>query len=222
MIASKQDDQINALFRSGKWQRARAILEAERERDPSSHWVLTQLGVTFYEQRRYREALELFRASLEIVPDCPLTLWNVAGALDALGKSGEAIDIYKWLIESKTTPKQDPCWESEDWSLSLKTDCFFRLGTCFQRLRKQEKAQECFEEYLHLLSIGAHGSYSLEEVQKKMRALLDGSKPADAKRAIRKAINATFGSSTKVKRGDFQTQKVGGQLRGRRVASRKK
>ena len=45
-----------------------------------------------------------------IVPDCPLTLWNLAGTLDALGKYVDAIRIYVRLLESDDSPETDPCW----------------------------------------------------------------------------------------------------------------
>src|SRR3990172_5505124 len=91
---------INALFRRGDWEKARRLLEKERERDPHNHLLLTQLGVTFYEQRRYEDALQLFQESRRIVADCPLTLWNLAGTLAALRRYAEALRIYVWLWES--------------------------------------------------------------------------------------------------------------------------
>ena len=70
---------INSLFQQNAWKEARKLLEIEHEKDSEDHWVVTQLGVTFYEEKKYRDALQLFRKSLEIVNDCPLTRWNLAG-----------------------------------------------------------------------------------------------------------------------------------------------
>src|SRR5438094_233377 len=86
MAPDKYKDKIGALLQRGAWEDARKLLERERERNPEDHWLLTQLGVTFYEQQHHDQALPLFQASLQIVPDCPLTLWNLAGTLDAIGK----------------------------------------------------------------------------------------------------------------------------------------
>src|SRR5436305_1817161 len=97
---------INELFQQCKWEEARDILERERERNPDSHWVLTQLGVTFYEQLKYRDALKIFVASLNLLSDCPLTLWNLAGTLDSLGKHADAMRIYSWLLQSKRTAEE--------------------------------------------------------------------------------------------------------------------
>ena len=84
MAKDKFGGRIDGLFARREWGEARRLLEKEREKSPDNHWVLTQLGVTFYEQHRYEEALAWLLASLKIVPDCPLTLWNLAGTLDAV------------------------------------------------------------------------------------------------------------------------------------------
>src|SRR5262245_15253150 len=158
MARDKLNGAIDDLFKRGRWNEARRLLERERSRNPESHWILTQLGVTFYEQQRYDEALVLFAASLEIVPDCPLTLWNLAGTLDALGKPARAVSIYTWLLRSNKSPKDDPCWESEQWTAALKADCAYRLGVSFEHLGKKQKARNWYLQYLNLLSAGLEGS----------------------------------------------------------------
>ena len=75
---------IESLLEAEEWDAARRQIERDLERDPQNHWLLTQLGVTLYEEKRYADALKPLLESLDIVPDCPLTLWNLAGALDAL------------------------------------------------------------------------------------------------------------------------------------------
>jgi predicted Zn-dependent protease len=82
MANTEFSEQIWRLFQSGAWLKARKLLEAERKKEPENHWLLTQLGVTFYEQRQYAEAHRLFLASQKIVPDCPLTLWNCTYSID--------------------------------------------------------------------------------------------------------------------------------------------
>src|SRR5688572_12479346 len=119
MAKTTFSERINTLFEKSAWKKARQVLEKERALHPSDHWVLTQLGVTHYEERRYRKALELFQSSKDMVPDCPLTLWNLAGALDALGRPDDALEIYTGLLQSKKTAREDPCWESKAWTEAL-------------------------------------------------------------------------------------------------------
>ncbi len=172
MVASAINNQtVETLIEQGAWEEARKLIEQELLREPDNHWLLTQLGVTFYEQGRYRESLRPLLESLEIVPDCPLTLWNLAGALDALGKSEKAIEIYTWLLRSKKTAADDSCWESQEWADALKTDCVFRVGVCFQHLDNRESAENCFRQYINLLLAGQNGMYSVEEAAKHIRDL---------------------------------------------------
>ncbi len=220
MAGKKLNDAVNDLFEREKWDEARRLLERERKKDPESHWVLTQLGVTYYEQRRYEEALELFLASREIVPDCPLTLWNLAGALDALGKSAGAVRIFTWLLESKKSPEDDPCWESKEWADALKADCVYRLGACFEHLGKKRKAEQCYRQYLDLLLAGIEGLYSAEDVTRRIRGLHHAAMNGGAERELRKAVHATLQASgiksNKGRRTAPPEIKTGGPRPGRR------
>ncbi|MGH7135300.1 MAG: tetratricopeptide repeat protein [Pirellulales bacterium] len=181
-----------SLLKREEYEKARALLEKELLTDPENHWLITQLGVTFYEQRKYDEALRYFRRSREILDDCPLTLWNLAGALDAVGKHSEAIEIYTSLLESKITADIDPCWESEAWSDRLKADCVYRLGVCFQNQRKKKSAKHCYRQYLDLLSIGVDGTYSSQEVVEKLRGLLPAR--SNGSRQLHKAVDSAIQS----------------------------
>ncbi len=185
-------NRVNLLFQQGKWVTARKLLEEEREKDPTDHWVLTQLGVTFYEQRRYQEALQLFLASLKIVRDCPLTLWNAAGALDSLARHDEAVHIYTWLLRAKTLPKKDPCWESKGWADALKADCVYRLGRCFEHLGKREVAKHCYHQYMNLLATGIEGTYSVDDVLGRVRSLSGNAGTEGRNKGLRDAIKSTL------------------------------
>lgn len=192
MARKTLNDQIDDYFRREEWEKARRLLEREWEKDPDNHWLLTQLGVTYYEQQRYEEALPFFQASLRIVRDCPLTLWNLAGTLNALGKNAPAIRLYTGLLQTKKSPEEDPCWESKDWTDALKADCVYRLGVCFQDLGKKRKAEHCYRQYLNLLSIGINGLYTLEDVQRKVRDLHGNGKNRGVDSELHKAIQSTL------------------------------
>jgi hypothetical protein len=224
MARDRLSEKINELFHRCKWEAARKLLEAERDKNPDDHWVLTQLGVTFYEQRRYEEALQLFLESLKIVPDCPLTLWNLAGTLDALGKTTQAIHIYTWLLESNVSPEQDACWESKEWAEALKADCVYRLGVCFRHQGKKQKAEHCFRQYLNLLLAGIDGSYSTEDVMREIRGLHDTGKNGGAASELRKVVSSTLqASGIEPKKGRRKTQpefNVGKLLTSRRMATK--
>ncbi len=179
---------VAELLQAENWTEARALLQKELEKDPANHWLLTQIGVTFYEQRQYKAALKIFLDSYRILDDCPLTLWNLAGTFDALGEVKKAIAIYTWLLESDKSPADDSCWESKEWTDRLKTDCVFRLGICFQKLGKQSVALDCFRQYLNLLSIGIDGLYSAEDVMKRIHGLSSTHQDAGTAQRVDQAL----------------------------------
>lgn len=161
-------ERIEALLEAEKWAEARSMIQMALENEPESHWLHTQLGAAYYEQRKYKQALRALLRSRDILPDCPLTLWHLAGTLDALGFHDEAVRLYSWLLRSNKTPEDDPCWESVAWTDTLKTDCVYRLRLCFKHLKQKNPAEYCFRKYLHLLSLGMAGSYSGEDARKQL------------------------------------------------------
>ncbi len=193
MAAKNFGSRVNDLLQNRQWDEARQVLEQEHERNPTDHWVLTQLGVTFYEQDRYEEALQVFLRSLRVLEDCPLTLWNLAGALDALGYHGGAIRVYTWLLQSNRSPKDDPCWESKQWTDSLKADCVYRLGACFQHLGKKDQAEHCYRQYLNLLATGIEGQYAFDSVINRIRSLQGSSRRRSTGGKLKEIVEATLG-----------------------------
>jgi tetratricopeptide (TPR) repeat protein len=192
MAKDTLNQKIDDLFQKSKWHQARRLLEKERDKNPDDHWILTQLGVTFYEEGNYQEALSWFLKSLRIVESCPLTLWNIAGTLDALGKYNDAVRIFSWLLESQTSPEEDPCWENSEWSNSLKADCVYRLGVCFQHQEKRQKAEHCFRQYLDLLVAGLKTSYTLEDVRNRLQDLHGNGHVGVEKKELKKAVDLTL------------------------------
>lgn len=191
MATSASGETIDALIQRKEWEGARARIREELASDPDNHWLLTQLGVTYYEQRQYRESLKWFLKSFAIVPDCPLTLWNLAGALDAIGKPKMAVTLYRWLLQSDVSPEDDPCWESEEWTESLKTDCVYRLGLCFEHLGRKESAEHCFRQYIQLLLIGVNGMYPIEDAVRHIRGLR-GTGKNQREKEVQATFDATF------------------------------
>ena len=191
MAAAQDRANVETLLRQEKWAAARALIKQELAADPDNHWLLTQLGSTFYEQRRYREALEPLLAARAVVPDCPLALWHLAGTLDALGKPREASAIYTWLLRSDASPDDDPCWESAEWAAALKADCTFRLGVCARHSGRKAAAERYFRQYLNMLLAGATGLYSFDDTLRHIRELRGGGN-GRSNRDIRAVIDSTL------------------------------
>ena len=120
-----------------KLEDARALLNAEFEKNSENHWLLTNLAFTYILELKYKEALDRLNQSLEIV-DCPLTYWYKAVTLQELGRYDEAIDVYLLIIDSEV--EGDLCWEDQKWNNELKFDAYERMGVCFffaEKIAKQ-------------------------------------------------------------------------------------
>src|SRR6185437_5093524 len=117
-----------------------------------------------------------------------------------------------------------PCWESKEWSDSLKTDCVYRLGVCCRHLGEDREAELWFRRYVNLLADGFSGTYSVRDVLAERRKLVTQKKPT-TRSALQKIVRSTrrqFGvNPAKKERGS--PPEISGRelLPGRRVASKK-
>jgi hypothetical protein len=170
---------VTQLFDMRKWKEARKLLKADLEQEPDNHWLLTRLATTYYEEKDYATAKSYAEQALALVPDCPLAMWELAGALQMLDNPEVALRIYTDIVAFgikylEGGSKVDGCWENQAWAESLMADSIFRAGTCYRELRNKDRAVKSFISYLRLIAQGVQGIYSLEDVRENMAAL-DGS-----------------------------------------------
>jgi tetratricopeptide (TPR) repeat protein len=159
-------DKINHLFDEDRYEEARTLLEKElaKSGNESDHWLLTRLSTTYYEQRKYKQALQLVEKAHQQAPHCPLVLWDYAGTLDALGHSQQAIEVYMSLIERGAEKVgRDECGEGLEWAIVLLTDCYYRISLCLQDLNRSKEAWQFFVMYAKLRFAGAESIYADEE-----------------------------------------------------------
>ncbi len=194
MATKRIGQQIDDLIDAEQWEQARTLIEKALKKECQSHWLLTQLGETYYEQRQYKKALEPLLRSRDILPDCPLTLWHLANTLDALGDHAGAVRLYTWLLRSKKTAEDDPCWESIAWTDTLKTDCVYRLGLSFKHLGRNDLAAYCILKYLALQAVGSEGSYPVEDARRHLEAL-PGSKRAVVEQELQETMDRLLETS---------------------------
>src|SRR5437868_275163 len=123
---------INEYFNRQSWREARQLLFRAIKRHPDDHWLLSRLSTTYYEERDYLKALETSRRAAKLDSTCPLVLWDLAGALDAVGDKEQAIKIYEKLISRRIDGvANDECGEGEEWAASLLADCKARTALCY-------------------------------------------------------------------------------------------
>jgi hypothetical protein len=156
---------IESLIREERWGEARKAITTELRNNPTSHWLIARLGLTYYEQRRYSLALKFAARALELAPRCPLALWDYAGALQMLDRDAEAIPIYRRLIRrGPLRMANGPCGEGLAWSRGLIADCHLRLSDSMHALGDEAGAERHFDKHLEMRGPGCQSIYPLKDI----------------------------------------------------------
>ena len=165
------------------WEAAHRLILQELKAEPEDHWLTTRLATTFYEQRDYAAALKWSEKAILLAPECPLVLWDYAGALDMTGREEEAIRIWRRLIERGAERiAADECGEGVRWAESLVNDCRYRAALSSSTSEKPKKRSACSASTSAHRKPGLPSLYALREVRAKERKML-GSKRASGARA---------------------------------------
>jgi hypothetical protein len=68
--------QVETHFHREEWTKARSLISKALRTNKVDHWLITRLATAYYEQHKYKRALELDRRALRLAPRCPLALWD--------------------------------------------------------------------------------------------------------------------------------------------------
>jgi tetratricopeptide (TPR) repeat protein len=165
--------QIESAIQHENWNEARRLIRLWLRRAPSHHWLLTRLGLTYYEQRQYRKALLLHRKAMRIAPRCPLVIWDYAGALDMLGHKKEALELWRRLVSRGAQRLAfGPCGEGTQWARSLIADCYYRIARVLEEQHQRKRAVSAYEEHLSRRTRGARSIYPRGDVIRRYKALI--------------------------------------------------
>jgi tetratricopeptide (TPR) repeat protein len=144
---------INEAFDKEDWEVARRRILAALEEEPRHHWLLSKLSAVYYEERDYQKALSYAKKAQQIAPECPLVLWDLAGALLATGHVQSALAIYRKLM-TEGVAKASACPHGEGegpaWAVCLLIDSLFMAGVCQQRLGHKRPAISNFITFLQV------------------------------------------------------------------------
>lgn len=165
-----RSDIINDFFEKEDWNKARQIILKELKKDPENHWLLTRLSTSYYEEHNYEKALDASLKAIEIKPNCPLVLWDLASALDMLSREIEAIRIWKNLLrrgDSKIA--YDECGEGKKWAESLLNDCRYRIANSYQRINQTALSRRYILLHLEHRKSGLPSLYSISNARKLLR-----------------------------------------------------
>jgi predicted Zn-dependent protease len=181
---------IEKLIAAKQWKAARTVIEDELQSDPTDHWLWANLGLTYYEERKYEKALVCTRRAVELAPNCPLVLWDFAGCLYMSGQEAAAFAIWTLLltmeVEDVATAEGG---EGVDWAMQLLNDVHYRVGKYYMRKGQLEQAKASFTKYLHNRSHGVGSIYDKEQVEAYVAQLDRPADLANRKRATKRVAN---------------------------------
>jgi tetratricopeptide (TPR) repeat protein len=163
---------IERAIQAANWPKARKLIQNELRQDRNDHWLLTRLGLTYYEEHQYHAALWLAQKALQIAPYCPLVIWDDAGSLEMLGRGGEALKLYRRLLRwGEERIAFCECGEGLPWARSLIADSYYRIGCILEKKGRRKRALTAYEEYLSRRQRGHRSIYSLRDVKAQYRNL---------------------------------------------------
>ena len=163
---------IEAAIRSERWKKARQLIRAELKDKPKSHWLLTRLGLTYYEERAYRASLSYSQKALRLAPECPLALWDYAGSLQMLGRHRMALRVYRQLLSRGVGQiAHGDCGEGRGWARGLIAGCFYREAHSYKKLKKEKAAIDSYRKHLRMRGPGCRSIYAVRTVRKELSEL---------------------------------------------------
>lgn len=164
---------IEAAIHSEKWKKARQLIRAELKEKPDSHWLLTRLGLTYYEERAYRKSLSCSRKALRLAPHCPLVLWDYAGSLQMLGRHRMALRVYRQLLSRGVEQvAHDDCGEGRSWARGLIADCLYRQAQSYTELKEQKAAIDSYRKHLKMRGPACRSIYAVRTVRRELSELV--------------------------------------------------
>jgi tetratricopeptide (TPR) repeat protein len=164
---------IETLIAVQDWKAARRAIRRVLREQPNSHWLVTRLALTYYEQRDYNAALAYSERALKLAPRCPLVLWDYGGVLDMLGRKREAIQVFRRLVRrGAQSLAYGECGEGIAKARALVADCLYRLALCYRDLGRRSRAAKFFEQHIASRGPGCRSIYPVREVRKKYRDMM--------------------------------------------------
>jgi tetratricopeptide (TPR) repeat protein len=169
---------INDLFMKEEWIEARKIILKLLRSEPNDHFLFTRLSTTYFEEKKYKKALEYVQKALRISPHCPLVLWDYAGTLDMLGRSKDALKVYKSLLKmgvSRLGYGEDG--EGVRYARTMINDCRYRIGLLYASMGKFYLSSKYIKLHIATRSRNCLSIYNLRKVKKQLSIILIGKDP---------------------------------------------
>ena len=171
-IQRESNPSIEDLIDGEDWENARNAILAELEVNPDSHYLISRLSLTYYEQHQYDIALRYSMKAMKIAPHCPMVLWDYAGALEQTGHEREAIQIWKRLLRRGVERiAYGPCGEGIRKAEACLNDCRYRIGKTYYFLGQYLISWRYMHSHLEHRRRGLPSIYSRADVLMNLRRI---------------------------------------------------
>jgi hypothetical protein len=165
-MKSRAEKLIGRAFDAEEWTRARRLIRAELRSTPKDHWLMSRLATTYYEQRKYEESLYWNAMALQESPYCPLAIWGYACSLEMMGRPGESLSLFRWLLSwGEERLAHGECGEGLSKARSLLADCHYRIAGIWAKKRQWRRAAAEYDIYLSRRKDGWGSIYPIRDVK---------------------------------------------------------
>ena len=154
---------IETAISREKWKEAGRLVRAELKEKPDRHWLLTRLGLTYYEEPAYRTSL-----SYSPKKSFPNLCWRPSNARE----TPHGAPVYGRLL-SRGIEKIacGDCGEGRRWACGLIADCRYRRAQSFKTLKRPKEAVSSYRKHLKMRGPGCMSIYPIRIVRKKLSEL---------------------------------------------------
>ena len=160
--------EIQELMEREQWDIARKRLLRKLRRDPTKVILLTFLSEVYFEEGKYKKALEASVKAYSRSPEYPLVLWDYAHALYMNSEFSKSLGTFKTIMCMRPTAIA----KSMNWKIEKAKEFLnasrFNIALCYIQLDKLGLAIRALESYLkHVPDCGAY--YSPELAKEKIK-----------------------------------------------------
>jgi len=163
--------EIQELKKYERWDIIRKKLLRKLRRYPTKVILLTYLSNAYFEEGKYKKALQASIKAYSRMPENPLVLWDYAHALYMNSEFSKSLRFFKTIMCMRpTTIAKSMTWKIE-YAKEFLNASRFNIALCYIQLDKFSLAIRALETYLKRIpDCGAY--YSPKLAKEKLKNLL--------------------------------------------------
>jgi tetratricopeptide (TPR) repeat protein len=141
-------DEYYRYYDIGDFKNSFKVLKKMELSTKDAAWIYAKCAECNYELRKYKNAVEYCKKSLDIQNKYPLALWTLGNSLYYLKKYNESVDFFSEILNM--TEFEIGKIETRlgiQWARSLRMDSYLKMADNFYMLCKDEEAKKAVFEF---------------------------------------------------------------------------